>query len=213
MNVSAFTPISNAFSPRNRGSDRDNYRDNAQVSLLDPSQKLQGVNENASPGASDKSDDQLASTTRTATTIRSVEPSTQSDKTQDKRNLSEEIELTQQIQSLAKRDREVRTHERVHASLAGSFGGSPQFQFQRGPDGVLYAVSGSVALDASPIQGNPEATERKARAIQRAALAPSEPSPADRAIAANAASMGAQARLEINSESLKDAGNLINAFA
>lgn len=143
--------------------------------------------------------------------LRKVESSSQTDKAFAEQDLK--VELTQQIQSLAKRDREVRTHERIHASLAGPYGDSPQFQFQRGPDGVLYAISGSVALDASPIPGNPEATERKARTIQRAALAPSDPSSTDRAVAARAASMGAQAQLEINQNLIENTGSLIDAYA
>ena len=110
---------------------------------------------------------------------------------------SRQEELEFQIRELSQRDREVRNHERIHASLAGAHGGSPSFQFQRGPDGVLYAVTGSVSIDLSEVSGNPEATLRKAKQIERAALGPSDPSGADRAVASNARGLALKAQAEI----------------
>lgn len=109
----------------------------------------------------------------------------------------EKLELTAEIRQLSQRDQEVRNHERIHASIAGAHGGTPSFQFQRGPNGVLYAVSGSVSIDLSVVPGNAEATVRKAEQIERAALAPSDPSGADRAVAAKARSLANQARVEL----------------
>ena len=107
------------------------------------------------------------------------------------------LQLAGQIRELAQLDREVRTHERIHAALAGPYGGAPQFQFRRGPDGVLYAVSGHISIDLSPLPGNPEGTLRKAQTIKRAALGPSDPSSTDRAVAAKASSMAIQASAEM----------------
>lgn len=109
----------------------------------------------------------------------------------------EKLQLTTEIRQLSQRDREVRNHERIHASIAGAHGGTPSFQFQRGPNGVLYAVSGSVSIDLSVVPGNAEATIRKAEQIERAALGPSDPSGADRAVAAKARSLANQARAEL----------------
>lgn len=72
--------------------------------------------------------------------------------------------------------------------------------FERGPDGKQYAVGGEVHIDTTPIAGNPEATARKARRIRAAALAPADPSPQDRAVAAQAAAMEAQAKQELAQE-------------
>ncbi len=106
------------------------------------------------------------------------------------------------IQRLAARDRAVRAHEQAHLAQAGGLAkGGPKYQFQRGPDGRLYAVGGSVELDATPIPGNPRATIQKARQIRAAALAPSRPSAQDRAAAAAAGRMEARARLELESPS------------
>ncbi|MBV1878119.1 MAG: hypothetical protein KUG79_10800 [Pseudomonadales bacterium] len=111
---------------------------------------------------------------------------------------SERLVLAKEIESLSRRDKEVRTHEQIHASLAGAYGGPPQFQFQKGPDGVLYAISGHVAIDASPVQGDPKATIDKAQTIKRAALGPSDPSSADRVVAAKASAMQAKASNELS---------------
>jgi len=113
----------------------------------------------------------------------------------------EKLQLNAEIRELGQRDREVRNHERIHAAVAGAHGGSPRFQFQRGPDGVLYAISGSVSIDLAPVPGNAEATVRKAEQIQRAALAPSDPSGADRAVAAKARGLATEARIEIADQS------------
>ena len=50
------------------------------------------------------------------------------------------------IRELAARDREVRAHEQAHAAVGGQYAGSPSFTFERGPDGVNYAVGGEVPI-------------------------------------------------------------------
>ena len=102
------------------------------------------------------------------------------------------------IEQLSARDREVRAHEQAHAAVGGQYAGSPAYTYQRGPDGVSYAIGGEVQIDTSPIPNDPEATLRKAEQIARAASAPAEPSGQDRAVAAQAAKMAQQARVEIS---------------
>jgi hypothetical protein len=102
------------------------------------------------------------------------------------------------IEQLSARDREVRAHEQAHAAVGGQYASSPTYTYQRGPDGVSYAVGGEVKIDTSPIPNDPEATLRKAEQIARAASAPADPSGQDRAVAAQAAKMAQQARIEIN---------------
>lgn len=106
----------------------------------------------------------------------------------------------EQIQILAARDREVRAHEQAHAAAAGQYGSSPTYSFVRGPDGVSYAVGGSVEVDTSPIPGDPEATLRKAQQLRRAANAPAEPSAQDGRVAAQAAQMELEARAELRAQ-------------
>jgi SprA-related family len=102
------------------------------------------------------------------------------------------------IEQLSARDREVRAHEQAHAAVGGQYASSPTYTYQRGPDGVSYAVGGEVKIDTSPIPNDPQATLRKAEQIARAASAPADPSGQDRAVASQAAKMAQQARIEIN---------------
>lgn len=118
----------------------------------------------------------------------------------DKRMEGEEKRKQQEVQTeikaLAARDREVRAHEQAHVAAGGQYAGAATYEFKRGPDGVNYAVGGEVKISTSK-ENTPEATLRKAQIIRRAALAPAEPSPQDRRVAAMATRMEAQARAEI----------------
>lgn len=105
---------------------------------------------------------------------------------------------SRQIQNLVARDREVRSHEQAHASAGGRYAGPPSFAYTRGPDGRSYATSGEVSIDVSPVPNDPEATLRKMELVQRAALAPAEPSAQDLRVAAQAQAQAAQARAELN---------------
>jgi hypothetical protein len=113
------------------------------------------------------------------------------------------------LESLKARDKAVRAHEAAHLSAAGGIAkGGAQFTLQRGPDGNSYAVGGEVSIDASAVPNDPQATIAKARQVVAAALAPSDPSPQDRAVAANARQMEANAAAElakkINEQSKKE---------
>ena len=103
----------------------------------------------------------------------------------------------QQLSALKQRDREVRTHEQAHLSAAGQYArGGASFSFQKGPDGHSYAVGGEVGIDVGK-ERTPEATITKMQTIKRAALAPANPSQADRRIAAQAAVKEATASKEL----------------
>ncbi len=109
-------------------------------------------------------------------------------------------EQQQQLLDLKSRDREVRLHEQAHLSTAGQYAaGSPSFTYQQGPDGSRYAIGGEVQIDISK-ESTPEATIQKMETVRAAALAPAEPSAADRAIAAQAAITISQARQEVIQE-------------
>lgn len=115
-------------------------------------------------------------------------------------------EAQKMVTELKARDAAVRAHEAAHVAAGGGVvAGGASFTYQTGPDGKRYAVGGEVPLDASPVKGNPRATETKARQIQAAALAPADPSPQDRKIAAMASQMAAQAASELAKEAAKKA--------
>ncbi|NHZ88458.1 catalase [Massilia sp. CCM 8733] len=104
------------------------------------------------------------------------------------------------IDKLKARDAEVRQHEQAHLAAAGGLALSgASYTYQRGPNGVNYAIGGEVQIDTSP-GGTPQETISRARAIAAAALAPADPSGADRAVAAQAGQMEQQARAELAAE-------------
>lgn len=117
------------------------------------------------------------------------------------------LEEQAEIRELAARDREVRMHEQAHAAIGGQHAGAPRYQYERGPDGVNYAVAGEVPIDTSSVPNDPRATIEKAQQLRRAAFAPLEPSNTDRRVAAKAARMEAEARAELRQEELEAAGS------
>lgn len=114
----------------------------------------------------------------------------------DKHQTDQQQQELAVIQDLAARDREVRAHEQAHVSVGGQYAGAASFTYQRGPNGVNYAVGGEVPISA-PTGGDPEARLQAAEQIKRAALAPADPSAQDRQVAAQASQSATQARAEI----------------
>lgn len=116
---------------------------------------------------------------------------------QDADARQQEIDNQRLLAELAQRDREVRAHEQAHVAVAGDLAGAPSYEYERGPDGTRYAISGEVPISLGQVNGDPEATLRNAERVQRAALAPADPSPQDRRVAAEAAQLQREARREI----------------
>lgn len=106
----------------------------------------------------------------------------------------------EQLADLKARDREVRAHEAAHQAVGGQYAGAISYVYERGPDGAQYAVGGEVSIDTAPVDGDPQATIEKMRTVRAAALAPAEPSPQDRAVAAQAMQLMLQAQAELASE-------------
>lgn len=122
--------------------------------------------------------------------------------TEQEGQFSAEEERT--IRELQARDREVRAHEQAHLNALGQHrSGGASYTYTTGPDGKQYATAGSVPVNVSP-ESTPEQTIAKAQVVRRAALAPAEPSGADRAVAASASQLEAQARAELNAERRDD---------
>ena len=108
-------------------------------------------------------------------------------------------EAAAQLAKLKQIDRQVRQHEQAHMAAAGGMVTSgASFTYQKGPDGVNYAVGGEVGISTAPGR-TPEETIQRAQTIRAAALAPADPSGQDRAVAAQAGQMEQQARSEASS--------------
>jgi hypothetical protein len=110
-----------------------------------------------------------------------------------------------ELEELKATDRKVRQHEMAHlAASQGIAMSGANFEYKRGPDGVNYAVGGDVKIDVSK-ESDPEKTVDKARRIVTAALAPADPSPQDRQVAARARMMELNAQMELQKERQKEA--------
>ena len=103
----------------------------------------------------------------------------------------------EEIRKLKQRDTEVRAHEQSHRAAGGQYAGAVSLDYTRGPDGNNYATEGRVPIDLSAVKDDPAATIRKMQQIKRAALAPGDPSGADRQIASQAAQIEQQAQAEL----------------
>lgn len=106
-------------------------------------------------------------------------------------------EEQREVTKLKQRDREVRQHEQAHVAAGGQYvRGGADFEYTTGPDNRRYATGGEVNIDVST-ERTPEATIRKMQVVRRAAMAPPQPSPQDRRVAAQAAQNEARARQEL----------------
>ena len=138
----------------------------------------------------------------------------ESDSQQNSRQQQAEQREQQELRELKSRDQEVRAHEQAHAAIGGQYAGAPSYTYERGPDGNQYAVGGEVQIDVSVIAGDPQATIQKMQQVRSAALAPAEPSSADRRIASEALQRQMQAQAELvqqNSSVEKPKAEVANA--
>jgi len=109
-----------------------------------------------------------------------------------------------EVTELKKTDAAVRRHEQAHLSAAGGYARSGIIlNFATGPDGKQYADGGHVDIDTSPVKGNPAATVAKMETVQRAALAPVDPSAQDVRVAAEAGQEANKARAEETQQQLQ----------
>ena len=124
----------------------------------------------------------------------------QSQQREEEKQQQLEQKEAQALAQLKKRDLEVKAHEQAHAAVGGQYAGSPSYEYERGSDGNNYAVAGEVPIDISEVPNDPQATIEKMQQVRAAALAPQEPSGADRAIAAEANQKMSEARADLNAE-------------
>lgn len=101
------------------------------------------------------------------------------------------------VQKLQARDQEVRQHEAAHQAAGGSLAGAASFTYERGPNGVEYAIGGDVPIEIIQNPGNPQATIQHMEQVRAAALAPANPSAQDRSVAAEASQILLKAQAQL----------------
>ena len=111
----------------------------------------------------------------------------------------DDIKQRQIIQQLRMIEQKVKAHEMAHKVAGGELAGPVHYEYEKGPDGKLYIVGGEVPIKIKEGR-TPEETIEIAQKIKRAALAPADPSPQDRAVAARAAILEMKARIELQKQ-------------
>lgn len=110
-----------------------------------------------------------------------------------------------QVAELQRIDTAVRAHEQAHINAGRNLVTSgPNYQYTYGPDGKAYAVAGEVGIDTSR-EREPEANIDKGQQIQRAALAPLDPSAQDYSVAATGRQLEQQGRSDLREQQVQEA--------
>lgn len=116
------------------------------------------------------------------------------------------------VRQLAQMERSVREHERSHMVAARDLAiSSPNYRLEHGPDGREYAVGGEVNISASTVSGDAQGTIDKALKIERAALAPADPSTKDMQVAAQARAIASKAYRKLSRDQLMEVVHKPNA--
>ena len=102
-----------------------------------------------------------------------------------------------QIERLKAIEVKVKAHEAAHKSAGGTMTGPVSYSYTRGPDGKNYITGGEVPITISSGKTPQETIGRMQQVIQ-AALAPADPSPQDRAVAAQAAAQQLEASQQLS---------------
>ncbi len=129
-----------------------------------------------------------------------VKSAEKSDKKEDTKTQKSFQELSSQekqlVSKLQARDSEVRAHEAAHQAAGAGLAGGASFEYQKGPDGKMYAVGGEVPISFKE-GSTPQETIANARQVKAAAMAPANPSPQDYSVANTATMMELKAQQEL----------------
>lgn len=105
----------------------------------------------------------------------------------------EDPQIQQMVARMKQTEQKVKAHEAAHKAAGGNLASGASYSYTQGPDGRNYITGGEVQIDMSPGR-TPQETVSKMQQVIRAALAPSDPSGQDRAVAAQAANQMLQAQ-------------------
>ncbi|MBF0100523.1 MAG: hypothetical protein HQK77_06400 [Desulfobacterales bacterium] len=185
----------------NRQNDRETIGLNGKREIGEPSpaffywQSSETTAETTSESTSETTESKKTDTADTSAGVKEKDSKENRPNSKDEKELSTKEQ--QKLEYLKKRDAEVKAHEQAHMAAGGQYITSPaQYQYERGPDGSNYAVGGEVGIDTSAVPNDPQATIIKMEVVQRAALAPMEPSSQDRMVASRAAQLEVAAQME-----------------
>lgn len=131
-----------------------------------------------------------------------VESNESNEKSKKSDEKTKEAVIQSEVQKYKAIEEKVKTHEMAHMSAGGGLAGSVSYQYTTGPDGKRYIVGGEVPITIKTGK-TPQETMMLMERVKGAALAPADPSSADRSVAAKAAAIAMQAGQEL-ANSMKD---------
>lgn len=148
--------------------------------------------------------DQLGATLPRGSGAESQAPATTTASTGSKTRVAATRELTadqqRKVEELKEIDRKVHEHEQAHIAAGGGVVTSgASYTYTYGPDGKPYATGGEVGIDTSK-EEKPQENIDKGRLVQRAALAPQDPSPQDYRVASIGAQLETTGRSDLTRE-------------
>ncbi|XPV68469.1 MAG: putative metalloprotease CJM1_0395 family protein [Halarcobacter sp.] len=135
---------------------------------------------------------------------RGIEKDEASSKSKNNQEQKDEnsTQLTQQerieLNKLQVTDAKVRAHEAAHQSGSAASGGA-SFTYEKGPDGVMYAVAGEVPVRIET-GSTPQESISNLQGVISTALAPADPSPQDVSVASKARVLMMKAQQEFAQE-------------
>ncbi len=111
-------------------------------------------------------------------------------------NAQQDADIQRQVQELVQIQNKVIVHEQAHMAVGGSLAGGASYSYTNGPDGKRYITGGEVSISIPSVDDPAEQIRLMAR-VRAAALAPADPSPQDRSVAASASAREGQAAMEL----------------
>ena len=163
------------------GADGRRYISGAEVSIQGGSQAGNSGNKNVNLGEKAEAPAEAAQA---------------AEKSKNNKENASDPETQAAVRELKRIEQEVIAHESAHQAAGGGLTGAVTYTYTKGPDGRSYITGGEVSIQM-PVSDDPEQTLRDMEQVQRAALAPANPSSQDISIAGKAAAAAAQARQEL----------------
>ncbi|MGN0901940.1 MAG: putative metalloprotease CJM1_0395 family protein [Succinivibrio sp.] len=183
----------------------EGYNTTRQCTALKAYGYVSSINTDKSTNASEESDKLTEATDPVEKKEKEEEKQEQKIDKNDKKSNGEYLtdEEQKELDELKSRDQEVKAHEQAHQRAGGSYASSPEYEYEKGPDGNSYATGGHVNIDVSK-ENTPEKTISKMQTVIKAAHAPAEPSSQDLKVAAQAQQTLAEAQRELQQQSMEN---------
>ena len=115
--------------------------------------------------------------------------------------------------ALERHESSVISHVQAHLSSGGSLVSSPSYLYTTTTEGSRFISSGDVSFKMYSVNNDPSAQIELAKSIEKAALAPIDPTPHDRSVSVLAQTLGSHAQRVLKAQLEKRIGENVNTSA